>query len=139
VSFSRPLLIHGFSLILSDMFQYVRRSIVLSPLVPLSNILFVVDNRAALLQRNLDFRYSPKTLPLVPYPICKPTTCFCTVHANIIFTVRPSLSNDYFRFVVISRNPLKATRVSSQFIVVEISPENWSRCYRVYRINYISD
>ena len=65
--------IHGFSLILPDMFQCVRRSIVLSPLVPLSYILFVVDDCTGLLHWNRDFRNSPKTLPLVPYPICKQT------------------------------------------------------------------
>jgi hypothetical protein len=103
--------IHGFSLILPDMFQCVRHSIVLSPLVPLSYILFVVDNYAGLLHRNRDFRNSPKTLPLVPYPICKPT-CFCTVNANIILTIGRSHSNDYFKFVVITRNPLRAIKFS---------------------------
>jgi hypothetical protein len=93
------------------MFQYVRRSIVLSSQVSLSYILFVADNRAALLQRNLDFRNSPKTLPFVPYPFCKPTTYFCRVHANIIFTIGPSLSNYYYKFVVI-RNSLKAIEFS---------------------------
>jgi len=92
------------------MFQCVHRSIVLSPLVPLSYLLFVVDDCAALLHRNRDFRNSPKT-SLVPYPICKPT-CFCAVNANIILTIGPSLSNDCFRFVVISRSPLRAITFS---------------------------
>ena len=104
--------IRGFSLSLSDMFQCVRRSIVLSPLVPLSYILFVVDDCAGLLHRNRDFPNSPKTLPLVPYPICKPTQYFCTVSANIILTIEPNISNDHFRFVVISRNPLRAITFS---------------------------
>ena len=102
---------HGFSLILPDMFQCVRRSIVLSPLVTLSYILFVVDDCAGLLHRNRDFRNSSKTLPLVPYPICEPT-CFCTVSANIILTIGPNHSNDYFKFVVIIRNPLRAITFS---------------------------
>jgi hypothetical protein len=81
--------IHGFSLILTYMFQCVRRSIVLTPPVPLSYILFVVNDCAGLLHRTRDFRNSPKTLPLVPYPICKFTAYFCTVSAKLSSQLGP--------------------------------------------------
>ena len=76
-----------------------------------------------MLRGNVNSRNSSETLL---YPICKSAAYLCAIRANIIQTNGLSLSNEYFKSVVISRDPLM---LFNEFSHVSIRSLWLLKCY----------